>query len=81
MWKDEGKVDESRGRKPYRVLCELLAKLLGQVVQHWATLLARSPLEISGVKAARRVRQRAARLAEALGSPAALAAVLANYPS
>jgi len=67
LWKDEGKIDESRGRKPYRVLCELLAKLLGQLVQHWATLLAGSPLEISGVKAARRVRLRATRLAEALG--------------
>jgi hypothetical protein len=76
VWKDEGKIDESRGRKPYRVLCELLAKLLGQVVQHWAALLAGSPLEISGIKAAKRVRQRAARLAESLGELAALVAVL-----
>jgi Transposase DDE domain len=76
LWKDEGKVDESRGKKPYRVLCELLAKLLGQVVQHWASLLAASPLEVSGVKAARRVRQRAARLAESLGALAALLGVL-----
>jgi hypothetical protein len=68
LWKDEGKVDESRGRKPWRVLCELLAKLLGQLVQHWATLLAGSPLEISGVKAAPRVRRRALALAEALGA-------------
>jgi hypothetical protein len=67
LWKDEGKIDESRGRKPWRVLCELLAKLLGQLVQHWVTLLAGSPLEVSGVKAARRVRLRALRLAEALG--------------
>jgi hypothetical protein len=76
LWKDEGKVDESRGHKPYRVLCELLAKLLGQVVQHWATLLAGGPLEISGVKAARRVRRRAARLAESLGLAAALVQLL-----
>jgi hypothetical protein len=76
LWKDEGKVDESRGHKPYRVLCELLAKLLGQVVQHWATLLAGGPLEISGVRAARRVRRRAARLAESLAVLTALAAVL-----
>src|SRR5262249_28717415 len=58
LWKDEGQVDQTRGRKPERVLCELLAKLLGQVVQHWATLLAGSPLEVSGVKAARRGRRR-----------------------
>lgn len=76
LWKDEGKVDATRGRKPYRVLCELLAKLLGQVVQHWTTLLAGSPLEISGVKAARRVRWRAARLAESLAGLQALTEVL-----
>jgi hypothetical protein len=76
LWKDEGKVDESRGRKPYRVLCELLAKLLGQLVQHWATLLAGSPLEISGVKAARRIRRRASRLAECLGVLPALVELL-----
>jgi Transposase DDE domain len=76
VWKDEGKIDEWRGHKPYRVLCELLAKLLGQVVQHWATLLAGSPLEISAVKAAQRVRPRAARLAQSLGELAALVAVL-----
>jgi hypothetical protein len=76
VWKDEGKIDESRGRKPYRVLCEVLAKLLGQVVQHWATLLAGSPLEISGVKAARRVRRRAARRAEVLGQWQVLVALL-----
>jgi hypothetical protein len=76
LWKDEGKVDESRGRKPWRVVCELLAKLLGQVVQHWTTLLAGSPLEISGVKAAARVRRRAAALAEALGALAVLVRLL-----
>jgi hypothetical protein len=76
LWKDEGKVDESRGHKPYRVLCELLAKLLGQVVQPWATLLAGSPLEVSGVKAAQRVRPRAAQLAERLGVREALVAAL-----
>jgi hypothetical protein len=76
LWKDEGQVDETRGRKPWRVLCEVLAKLLGQVVQHWATLLAGSPLEVSGVKAAKRVRRRAAQLAEGLVELAALVRVL-----
>jgi hypothetical protein len=69
-------VDESRGEKPYRVLCELLAKLLGQLVQHWVSPLGGSPPEVSGVKAAKRVRRRAARLAEALGALGALVAVL-----
>ena len=76
LWKDEGKIDEWGGNKPYRVLCELLAKLLGMVVQHWATLLAGSPLEISGVKAAQRIRLRARLLAVNLGSLAKLAQTL-----
>jgi hypothetical protein len=76
VWKDQGKVDESGGRRPWRVWCEVLAKLLGQVVQHWATLLAGSPLEVSGAKAAPRVRRRAAALAQALGALAALARLL-----
>ncbi len=75
LWKGEGKVDETRSRKPCRVLCALLAKLLGQVAQHGAALLAGSPLEVSGVKAARRVRRRAARRAESLTAPEALVAV------
>jgi hypothetical protein len=49
---------------------------LGQVVQHGATLRAGGPLEISGVKAARRLRPRVARLAESLGALAALVGLL-----
>jgi hypothetical protein len=79
LWKDEGKVDETRGRKPWRVLCEVLAKLLGQMVQHWAMLLAGGPLEISGVKAARRLRRRATRLAESLAALEALVAILGQF--
>jgi Transposase DDE domain len=76
VWKDEGKVDEFRGKKPYRVLCEVLAKLLGQVVQHWLLLLGGSPLEVSPIKAARRVRRRAEQLALCLGTLQALVTVL-----
>lgn len=39
LWKSYGRIDESRSQKPWRILCEILAKLLGMVVQHW-TLLA-----------------------------------------
>jgi hypothetical protein len=67
VWKSEGRLDASRGRKPYRVLCEVLAKLLAMVVQHWATLVAGgSPLVYSQRKAARRVRKVALRLVRAL---------------
>lgn len=77
VWKSEGRVDESRGRKPYRVLCEVLAKLLGQVVQHWLSLVAGgSPLLYSQRRAARRVRRVALRLLRALASVRRLQQVL-----
>ena len=39
LWKSHGRIDESRSEKPWHILCEIYAKLLGMVVQHW-TLLA-----------------------------------------
>ena len=38
FWKDQGKLDESRGYKPTRLQTELYAKLLGLLVQHWLIL-------------------------------------------
>ena len=35
LWKSHGRVDESRSLKPWRILCEVYAKLLAMVVQHW----------------------------------------------
>ena len=67
LWKSEGHIDESRGKRPWRVLCEVFAKLLGMVVQHWILLTAGPLLGRSAVKAARQVRKFALRLAEAVG--------------
>jgi hypothetical protein len=66
LWKESGQLDTSAGRKPYRVLCERLAKLLGLVVQHWIFLTAGPPLRQSQHRAAKRVRAAAERLAETL---------------
>lgn len=38
LWKSEGHIDESRSGKPWRILTEVYAKLLGMVVQHWLLL-------------------------------------------
>jgi Transposase DDE domain len=67
LWKGQGQLDESAGQRPWRVLCELVAKLLGLVVQHWAVLTAGPSLRQSQHRAAKRVRAAAERLAEALG--------------
>ncbi len=38
LWKSHGRIDESRSAKPWRVLCEVYAKLLARVIQHWVLL-------------------------------------------
>ena len=35
LWKQHGQVDEWRTSNPWRVLCELYAKLIGVLLQHW----------------------------------------------
>jgi Transposase DDE domain len=64
LWKSQGRIDESRSQKPWRIMCEIYAKLLGMVVQHW-TLLAScwSAAARSLVKASATVRRHAPELA------------------
>ncbi len=64
LWKSHGKIDESRSQKPERVLCDVYAKILAMVVQHWLFLvnLWAYP-DRSLVKAARTVKRRAMELA------------------
>ena len=38
LWKNEGRLDESRSRNRWRVLCEIYAKLIGLLIQHWILL-------------------------------------------
>ncbi len=40
LWKQYALIDEWNGTKPWRVLCEVYAKLLAMVVQHWFVLLS-----------------------------------------
>ena len=64
LWKSEGRIDESRSQKPWRILCEVYAKLLGMVVQHWILLVSCwSYADRSLVKASRIVRTYASCLA------------------
>jgi hypothetical protein len=64
LWKSHGTIDESRSQKPYRVLCDVYAKLLAMIVQHWLFLvnLWAYP-DRSLVKAAKTIRRRAMELA------------------
>ena len=40
LWKSHGQVDEWRSAKPWHIVCEVYAKLLGQLVQHWIVLVS-----------------------------------------
>ncbi|MEO8957204.1 MAG: transposase, partial [Ktedonobacteraceae bacterium] len=40
LWKQEALLDEWSSSKPWRILCEVYAKLLAMVIQHWVMLVA-----------------------------------------
>src|SRR5207249_5087365 len=67
-WKQSGRLEGLRGQRRERVECEVLAKLLGQLVAHWATLSSgRVYLEMNVLRARRRVKKYAERLGQTLG--------------
>ena len=69
LWKQHGHLDESRSRKPWRVLTEIFAKLLGLLVQHWVVLTGCwDRPDRSLVKAAHTLRAHAMHLLSALCS-------------
>lgn len=73
LWKSHGQIDTSRSRNPWRVLCEVYAKLLAMLVQHWLILVGPwSQYDRSLVKAAQTVRTQAMHLAMCLCSVEAL---------
>jgi hypothetical protein len=68
LWKSQGYVDESRSLKPWRILCEVYAKLLAMVVQHWLLLVGCWAFpHRSLTKAAQTVQKHALHLASAFG--------------
>lgn len=78
LWKSQGYLDKSRSAKPWRQLCEVYAKLLGLIVQHWILVTHgwQDPAR-SLVKAGQVVRAHALELARAfLKGAAALRDVL-----
>src|SRR5260370_21869549 len=77
LWKQYGHIDEWRTRHSWRVLCELYAKLIGMVLQHWLiVLLAWHNAQRSLVKLAQVVRDTAWTLMEALAGQRDIAAAL-----
>jgi hypothetical protein len=77
LWKSHGLLDESRSAKPWRRLCELYAKMLALLVQHWLLILScwRYP-DRSLVQAAQTVQRYATALALELRHSKRLQAVI-----
>ena len=73
LWKTIGGIDKSVSGKPYRILCELYAKLIGQILQHWFFLMSNWHLPYRSLeKAAYTVRDHVFHLGQSLYKPALL---------
>jgi hypothetical protein len=68
LWKSEGKIDEWRSKKPYRILCELYAKLVVMIIQHWILLTSWQYPDRSLFKSVKTIRKHAMNLAMAFAS-------------
>jgi len=73
LWKSSGLLDEWRSADLHRIWCELYAKLLAALIQHWLTVLsAWSHLDRSLWRVAQLIRKHAFHLALALPDTHAL---------
>lgn len=79
LWKEQGGIDRSRSQQPWRVLCEVYAKLLAMVVQHWLLITSQWQYpDRSVTKASATIRSHAPELASALRDTTQLRRVLAS---
>jgi hypothetical protein len=77
LWKTHARLGRSRSADPYHRLCEVYAKLLGVLIQHWLVLagLWKIP-QRSLVKGCQMLKEQSARLAACINDPAALVQLL-----
>ncbi len=82
LWKSHGRVDDWRTTNPERILCEVYAKLLALVCQHWLIAACGwGDPERSLFKAAQVIRSSVVELAGALASTVHLLTVLQTIES
>ncbi len=73
LWKSEGLLDVWRTDNPWRILCEVYAKLIAVIIQHWLILMGDGhDLSKSLVQMSRTIRKKAWHLAAVLSQPQAL---------
>jgi hypothetical protein len=77
LWKSHGQLDQWRSHKPWRILCEVYAKLLAMLIQHWLLLVGCWAYpDRSLVKASWTIQAHAGELASALHDTARVEQVL-----
>lgn len=70
LWKSQGQIDEWASKNPDRILCELYAKLLAMLIQHWLLLISCwEKANRSWVKAAQTIQKHALHLASHMQQP------------
>jgi hypothetical protein len=70
LWKSEAFLDEWRSQNPWRILCEVYAKLFAVMIQHWLILMGDGHhLAKSLVQMSRTVQKKAWHLASVLSQP------------
>jgi hypothetical protein len=73
LWKSHGDVDTLRSVQCWRILCEVYAKLIGQIMQHWVVLVSCwADAARSLTKAAQTIRLHVLSLAQAVHHHACL---------
>jgi hypothetical protein len=73
LWKSHGQIDEWRSAKSWRILCEVYAKLLAMLMQHWLFLIGFWQFaNRSWVKANQTIRKHALHLACTISTLATL---------
>ena len=79
LWKQHGLLATSTSAQPWRILCEVYAKLLALLLQHWLALIGCWAFpDRSLVKAAQAIRSSAVLLTTALAGAFPLALALAQ---
>jgi hypothetical protein len=80
LWKQHGCIDEWRSTKPWAILCEVYAKLIAMVFQHWLLVICCWGYpNRSLVKAAQTIRTFAPLLSSGLSGLSSLSDVLERF--
>ena len=77
-WKQHGALAVSRSTKPWRVVAEVYAKLIGCLISHWLLVAGGWTIDTSLMQAVQAVRDRIILVVEALDRPRALRHALAR---